>query len=58
MNVLKLLAVVTENHLDSLRKLLVTQSDSLYDRFVEFNLRFNCYRYTMIQLEVYYGARM
>lgn len=31
---------------------MATQSGHLYESFVEFNLRYSCYRYSVVQLEV------
>jgi hypothetical protein len=45
-----LLSVLADNHVQSIRKLILSQQYQLYDRFIEFNLRFNSFRYTLIQL--------
>jgi hypothetical protein len=44
------MSAITDNHVESVRKLILSQKNQLYDSFIEFNLRFNSFRYTLIQL--------
>ncbi len=51
-NCVKLVIKIVENHVVSVKKLVEAHGNELYDRMVEFNLRFNAFRYSLIGLEV------